>query len=54
MFAKKEGVIYIVFPHSRGGTNAHITPELIQAEGQKLFEKWGGRSELQRRLRAHG
>jgi Fungal chitosanase of glycosyl hydrolase group 75 len=48
----KEGIIYVVFPNSR--TKVRITPELIKAEGGKLYEKWGGRAELQRRLQAPG
>lgn len=48
----KDGIVYIVFPHSR--TKEFITPELIRSEGEKLFMRWGGRVELQRRLQAGG
>jgi hypothetical protein len=43
------GIVYILFPNSRK-LGSPITPELIKEEGKKLFEKWGGNSELQRRL----
>jgi hypothetical protein len=45
-----EGIIYIGFPKSR--INSHISPELIEAEGKKLFEIWGGDKELLRRLQS--
>jgi hypothetical protein len=46
----EKGIIYIVFPNSR--TDARITPEVIKAEGEKLYEKWGGYAELRRRLQS--
>ncbi|MEJ8850627.1 glycoside hydrolase family 75 protein [Variovorax rhizosphaerae] len=44
-----KGIVYIVIPDSQ--LSGHITPELIATEGAKRFAKWGGNSELQRRLK---
>jgi len=45
-----DSIVYIVFPKSR--VDSHITPELINTEGKKLFDRWGGDKELQRRLQS--
>lgn len=45
-----DGIVYIVFPNSR--TSTRITREIIDTEGKRLFERWGGDKELQRRLQS--
>jgi len=44
----QKGIVYIVFPNSH--VKVRITPELVKSEGEKLYEKWGGRAELRRRM----
>jgi len=46
------GIVYVGFPNSR--TDKQITQELIDGEGKRLFEAWGGLDELQRRLKEGG
>jgi len=52
-FVPATGIVYIVFPGSRK-QGERITRELIEEEGKKLFEKWGGQAELQRRRLSRG
>jgi hypothetical protein len=47
-----DGIVYVVFPKS--AVNKHLTGDLIDAEGKKQFEQWGGEKELQRRLKSGG
>jgi hypothetical protein len=45
----KGGISYVVFPNTK--LSQHLTNDLIQIEGRKLFEAWGGEAELLRRLK---
>jgi len=45
----KGGISYVVFPNTK--LSQRLTNDLIQAEGKKMFDAWGGETELFRRLK---
>jgi GH25 family lysozyme M1 (1,4-beta-N-acetylmuramidase) len=43
-------ILYIVYPHSGADQGTIPSPDEIQQKGQKLFDEWGGVTEVQRVL----